>query len=66
VGAVFVALLLKLIMAISAGRPFIGTNYYGLPIGTYSTLVVFVVVALIGLFIGVSRLVLAIKRRRSK
>jgi hypothetical protein len=52
-GLIVAGLCVQVISALLAGRPFYGENYKGLPLGAYSTLVVIVVVAAVGLFIGV-------------
>lgn len=48
----FVGIGLSILLALLNGKPNVGTNYYGLPIGTYSTACVMVVVIIVLLVVG--------------
>jgi hypothetical protein len=48
---------LSVSLALMNGKPNVGTNYYGLPIGTYSSAAVLIVVVAILLVFGTCRLV---------
>ena len=57
VGLFFFALILlglggRIFLALRAGKAFYGENYYGQPLGIYSTLAVFAVAAVIILIFG--------------
>jgi hypothetical protein len=56
-GLVFVGIGLSVLLALINGKPNVGTNYYGLPIGTYSSAAVLFMVVAILLVFGASRLV---------
>ncbi len=64
VGLVMAGLAITVIAAAVSNHSFYGTNYWGLPLGTYSSLAVLMVVAAVGL-IGAIRLVRREVRRRS-
>jgi hypothetical protein len=66
IALMFVSLFVRTLVAVRAGRPFIGMNLYGLGIPTYFTLATLVLIVLIGLAVGISRLISAFKRWRSK
>jgi hypothetical protein len=63
-GLLVCGLVVTAAMAVRRGAPFIGENYMGLPIGTYSTLAVLIAGALIGSIWLVQRLRQKINRRR--
>ena len=50
VGLLLVGLAVQVVIAWKNNIPFIGENYKGLPIGTYSTAAVLAALALFGLF----------------
>jgi hypothetical protein len=62
VGLILVGLFAKVILAALAGKAFYGENVYGLPLGTYSTLCVLVVAAVIGAMLGFRWVLATLKR----
>lgn len=61
-GIAFVGIGLSVLVALMNGKPNVGTNVYGLPIGTYSTAAVLIMVIVILAVFGASRLVRLIKQ----
>jgi hypothetical protein len=61
-GLVVVGLAATVFLAALSNHPFYGTNYKGLPLGTYSTLAVLAVALLVGLAWLVRRAVRMFKR----
>ncbi len=66
VAVVFVGIGLSILLALLLGKPNIGTNHYGLPIGTYSSAVVMVVVVVGLLIVGISRVIRGFRQRVPK
>lgn len=66
VGLVLVGFVARVLAAWLKGYAFVGENYWGLPIGTYSTAAVIAAVALIGMIWAGSKLVKALRRRAPK
>jgi polyferredoxin len=64
-GLIVTGLVMTVIAAWIQGRPFIGENFYGLPIGTYSTAAVMVLVVLIGIVWLNAKAIATFRRRRS-
>jgi hypothetical protein len=67
IGYLLVALLiaglaLEALLALTHGRPFYGVNYWGAPVGTYSTFAILVVIGAA----GVARLVKLVITRRDR
>ncbi len=65
-GLVFVGIGLSVLLALVNGKPNVGTNYYGLPIGTYSTAAVLIMVVVILAVFGATRLFRSLKRRAAR
>ena len=65
VALILVGICLSVLVSILSRNPNVGTNYYGLPIGTYSTAFVLFVVAIAGGVFGASR-ILRVFRQRAK
>jgi hypothetical protein len=62
VGLIVCGLVLTIVAALLAGRPFYGRNVYHLPLGTYSTAAVLIMAGVI----GVVRLVQKARERRTR
>ena len=63
---IVVGFVMRVAMAWQNNRPFVGVNYQGLPIGTYSTTAILVGIALIGLFMAIRYLFKKVRRLLSK
>ncbi|HEY2357193.1 MAG TPA: hypothetical protein VGH86_07065 [Phenylobacterium sp.] len=61
-GLAFVGFCLSVLVALMNGKPNIGTNFYGLPIGTYSTAAVLLMGVVIWLVFGATRLLRLLKQ----
>ncbi len=57
---------LSVLLALMQGKPNVGTNHYGLPIGAYSSAAVMVVVVVVLVILGASRVIRELKQRASK
>lgn len=47
---------IRVTMAAASGQPFVGENVFHLPIGTYSTLIVLIMAAAIGVYALIKRI----------
>jgi hypothetical protein len=66
IGLIILDVVLTVLDALVHGRWFIGENFYGLPIGTYMAAAVLLIVGVILLLFGGSKLLATIRRRFSR
>lgn len=63
-GLILLGFGLRIYVSIKANNAFLGVNYRGVPLGTYSSLATLVIVLLVLLVLAVQRLLSEIRRRR--
>ena len=63
---IFAGMWATVIFALRSGQLFVGTNYKGLPLGTYTNLAVLIVATMVLVVMAVKRIFSAVKHRRSE